>query len=200
MESKNNILNQLKLKSKPSVPKGFFENFKKNLQSKIDFNLNDNDDQFEIPKNFFSEFRADLDAAITNEKTFISLGIVKSHKPKIDENFKAHFKTAILSKTTKQKSKSKIIYLVSVLSTAAAAVILLLLNLYNQESSDKSLTQTINTISIEDTKKIDSYVAYVDESMVIDYILEEDIDIQETYDDAVLDYLTEDAEDFYIDL
>ncbi|MBL7897961.1 MAG: hypothetical protein JNJ99_05465, partial [Crocinitomicaceae bacterium] len=62
------------------------------------------------------------------------------------------------------------------------------------------ITETIPVV-VEDEDDFETYAAYVDEESIIDYIVENDVDLGENdTDEDTYDYVNSDIEDIYLDL
>ncbi len=103
-----------------------------------------------------------------------------------------------------QKNSNGRILKITFWSTAAAVAagltLLFTLNLDSTEPQPEVMTEISSEIT--DEESIDTYVAYLDEEELVDFIIENDIDMgqAETESDEVYDYVSGDIEDIYLDL
>lgn len=158
MEENKNILDDLKKRQKPEVPKGFFDNFYDELMAKIaeeesglvDFQKTTKPD---VPAEFFSNFAQDITSQTGKEEPV---------------------------KPAKQASRIINLKIVGVI-TAAAACLLVMFFLVPPKDTD-NVAQTNVQEPIEEVVNIsdEDLLAYVDEDDIIDYILEEDIQVMES--------------------
>lgn len=209
MEEHFAIFSKLIKRRKPDLPENFFEDFQRNLTSNLS---NQNElDQFALPKNkaqevpadFFNNFHANLQAEIESESAFSDLKLKKTNKPTVPANFESDFREALMKKIHQKNSNVRILK-ITFWSTAAAVAagltLLFTLNLNSTEPQSEVLTETNSEIT--DEESIDTYVAYLDEEELVDFIIENDIDMgqAETESDEVYDYVSGDIEDIYLDL
>lgn len=196
-ESLNNELNK---RSKPSVPKDFFEDFQNKLANSID--------GYE-PNDLLDESALDF--------------LVKTKKPNVPQGYFETSKESTLNRvkggeiiTLKPRKFSYFVY-------AVAAVLILglmVIPFFNRDQTDENiLADTViekDSASIEEELEIEEmndYLAYIDESTLFDYYIEESETMDEETtsseytveelseeDEAILDYLGEDFEDIYFDL
>ncbi|MGV6861586.1 MAG: hypothetical protein ACWA41_07425 [Putridiphycobacter sp.] len=173
MKQENQILNQLKKTPKPEVPIDFFDSFSEDILSKID----------------------------DKKLDFLS----KSEKPKVPDNFFETFPQKLKGEIEKPK-KGKVITLRNTLFfTSIAASIALLVNLFvsnpiqiNESSSDEIVE--IETVSVEGD---DLYLAYLNEHEIVDYIIENNIDVDEdtttfNNEDDIFEEVEYLIEDYYL--
>ena len=171
MEEENDISSEFKKAKKPVVPAGFFENFYASIQSEID-----------------------------EENPFSDLKIVKRKQPVLPGNFAETFETNLIKKIEdKPSNPGRIIRLSLISAVASIAAVLTILFYINQNNSDTGISKT-ETGATQDEETIDTYVAYLDEDEMIDYIVENNINIGDEESDDIYDYVESDLEDIYLDL
>lgn len=209
MEEHFDIFSKLIKRRKPDLPENFFENFQSNLASSLS-NQNELDHLTlsknkapEVPADFFKNFQANLQAEIESESAFSDLKLKKTNKPIVPANFESDFREALMKKIHQKNSNGRILKITFWSTTAAVAAgltLLFTLNLDSTEPQPEVLTET-NSEST-DEESLDTYVAYLDEDELVDFIIENDIDMgqSETESDEVYDYVSGDIEDIYLDL
>ncbi len=209
MEEHFDIFSKLIKRRKPDLPENFFENFQRNLVSNLS-NENDLDHlalqknkAAEVPADFFKNFHSNLQAEIESESVFSDLKLKKTNKPTVPANFENEFIDSLMKKIRQKNPKGRILKITFWSTAAAVAAGLTLLFTLNTEPTNKQpvgLTE-INS-EFTDEESLDTYVAYLDEDELVDYIIENDIDMgqAESESDDVYDYDSGDIEDIYLDL
>jgi len=176
------ILNHLKKHKKPNVPEGFFDNFADELMSKIE-----------------------------NEKSILD-SINKAEKPKVPEHFFDNFADSL---PIDDKKETKIISLKTVVIITAIAASFLLLFILNTNSQNpnvankeqpKTLIDSIQTIETTTINQDDEYLAYLTEDDLIDFIVDNQIEVDENVfdlvddEDDLFDEVESEIEDYYYEL
>ena len=169
MKENKDILNQLNKADKPTVPSGFFDTFSDDLMSKIN-----KDDSFleDLPK---------------------------TNKPQVPQGFFDDFSESI-TQHIEEKPKTKIISLKIVLTVASiAAVFALVLLTIKPNQEQPILAEVEMDVQTEKSDELDNYLAYLDESSIVDYIVENDINIEDetTIDESVYSELDNELDDYY---
>ncbi len=209
MEEPFDIISKLIKRRKPDLPENFFANFQRNLTSNLS-NQHESKDFVlpktktpEIPAEFFKNFHANLQAEIESEAVFSDFKLKKTNKPSVPANFKTEFTAALMAEIRQKPTRGRILK-ITFWSTAAAvaAGLTLLLTLNTNSSTEPSESLTESHSEISDEESLDTYVAYLDEEALVDYIIENDIDMGQTESesDEVYDYVSGDIEDIYLDL
>jgi len=171
VEEENDISSKFKKTKKPTVPSGFFENFYEYVQTEID-----------------------------SDNAFSDLKIVKRKQPGLPENFTKNFEADLIKKIAPKSSNSgRIIRLVFLSAAASIAAVLAILFYVNQHEQASEISKT-EVGTTQDDEVIDSYIAYLDEDEMIDYIVENNITIGDAESDDIYDYVESDIEDIYLDL
>ena len=181
--------------SKKDLPNDFFEKFQNKLADSLD--------GFEIPE-YLDESALDF--------------LVKTKKPEVPMGYFEKSKRSILEQVEEEKvvqfRPRRLLFVAS--SIAAILIIGLLvfpfLNNNQVEPNNEVVIAEETTVTEED--EMDEYLAFIDESTLYDFyleetdsedeaeeveIVEEDPEITEE-EDAILDYIGEDFEDIYFDL
>ncbi len=209
MEEHFDIFSKLIKRRKPDLPENFFQNFHGNLCTNL-FNQDELDNLAiqknkapEVPADFFKNFHANLQAEIDSETVFADLTLKKTNKPTVPPNFENEFKDSLMKNIRQKKSTGRILKITFWSTAAAVAAGLTLLFTLNTEPTNNQpdrLTE-INS-ELTDEESLDTYVAYLDEDELVDYIIENDIDMgqAESESDDVYDYVSGDIEDIYLDL
>ena len=170
MEEDYDISSKFKKTKKPSVQVGFFENFYVSIKDEIDA-----------------------------EESFAHLNIAKRKKPTLPENFSIDFSTDLNKKINdKPNNRGRIIRLSFLSAVASIAAVLTILFYINQNDQPIIFSDT-EPVIMQNEETIDTYVAYLDEDEMIDYILENDINIGDD-EDEIYDYVESEIEDVYLDL
>ncbi|WP_027418474.1 hypothetical protein [Crocinitomix catalasitica] len=199
MKPEKNILEQNLIKSpKPEVPESFFANFYANLLDKIDSEtLVDNLVKSEKPKldkDYFSNFANKIasQAQDINEVPNILDQLKKSTQPAIPEGYFEDFAENKLEQL-KENKETKVISLVWVRRIAAvAAVLAALLFFYDWNETPTQIAEqpVVSEQEIESEFEIeseqelpsDTYLTYLDEYDLMNYLAEEGISMDN--DDA----------------
>ena len=179
MEENKNILDELKKRQKPQVPQGFFENFYEELMAKI------------------AEKESGLDA------------FQKTTKPDVPTGFFENFAENITQQTSEQEpieqaNPTKIFTLRVVGIVSAAAACLLVMFLLAPPTTDDQMADELRGVPPkEEAISDEDLLAYVDENDIIDFILEEEISVEDaesTIEETTTETETEEAVDQLDDL
>ena len=178
MEEKFNILDNLKKTAKPSVPAGYYENF----YSKLD---------------------------LADDMNESAIGLNKKVKPEVPSDFFANFSTNLMDKIKEEEEKTieparvwplKLVGFVT--AVAACALIFFMIQPEDQGQVLADTTLSPDT-ELEEEEKMESYLAYLDEDEIVDFLIEnEDIEITEEFTEAEEDeyyFLEEDLEELYFE-
>ncbi|MBD3638774.1 MAG: hypothetical protein HUJ25_15580 [Crocinitomicaceae bacterium] len=166
MKEKKNILDHLKKRQKPDVPKDFFENFSDDLMAKIE-------EEESGLKNF-----------------------QKTTKPDVPAEFFENFAQNITQKVSnsEETNKPRVIRLKVIGFVTAVAACLLVFFLIKPDNTTPTADNTQDQNNTENAEPISDEVlmAFVDENDIVDFILEEEIDLSENQVEVNLDENTED--------
>lgn len=169
MEENKDILNQWKRSEKPEVPDGFFDSFANQLNDDLtDHSFIDgfkSQQQAQVPNDFFDSFPTQMCQMV-------------------DEGTHAEKSTKIIRMRW-----------VAAVTTVAAAVLFFIFNPFQSTTenstnlaSNNNLNITVtDTTSTEDTFDYDTYLAYLDELTLVDYMLENDLKLDDETDDIAID-------------
>ena len=209
MENEKNILSDWRRRKRPSIPNGFFDQFVDDLMQRIEDESSvlgqlRKSEKPEVPENFFESILSSLD--VDNDEFSIET-LKKNKKPALPINYFSDSENQILEiiKGKKQDSnkRGRIIPLRLIATigsiAAAIAIIFTIINFSEDTNSDIAV---VEVESSEDT--YDAYLAYLDEDEIVDFIIENDIEIEDStntvqYEDYS-DFSEEDIEDFYLDI
>lgn len=216
MEEQNNIPDWVRKTDKPSVPDGFFETFIKRLLKVIAASETENSTEFgakmskpSVPDGFFETFSDKLMAKIQSEEeagvdlteanTFMSQFKLRE-KPSVPVGYFDSFADTVQQKPA---ARGRIISLrVMMTITSAAAIFLLFMLVYNPNNNPSTLEGTDVTAQNE-TENYDEYLAYLDEDEIIDYIIENDVELDgyeaSEEEEALYDIVGDDIEELYLD-
>lgn len=197
MEHKNEILNSLKKSVQPTVDDNFFTNFKQNLMEQLtDSEASTSLDMLkkrkkpELPADYFKKpaFDAHL---ILNQ-------LDKREQPKVSPEFFTEFPKKV--RKTKD-SNTKIIRLI-ISTVSIAAVFAVLFSVVNWNAKE---TQFVQETTVETENSIESILSYVDESEIINFMIDEGVNFEEDTDDSLFletyyDFTEAEIADFYLEL
>jgi hypothetical protein len=151
----------------------------------------------DVPKDFFDNFSTNLMSKIDESESFLE-NLPKNNKPEVPLNFFDDFKVDIKAN---QSNRTKVFKLKiwHVVSTAAAIFIGIFL--LNQNSQDQNIIAASDVIETETTLIVnDDQLAYIDESTLIDFIVSNNLTIDESSDevsDAIYDEIGYGLDDYY---
>lgn len=172
MKEEKDILNNLKRTEKPSVPAGFFDSFSDKLMSKIE------------------------------EDSFLEI-LPRQNKPTVPEDFFESFSDKLIKEIKpeiKVTKKSKIIPLRIFLAVASVAAVFTFIVLTTKQNEEQILVETVvEELADED---YDDYLAYLDESTIVDFIVENDLNIEEEsdIDESIYSEIESELDDYYYGL
>lgn len=203
MNNQSDIFSQLKKTKKPNVPEGFFERFSVDInQNDFGQNLSGKAKKPKVPEDFFDSFSKEILNVISEEEKTEFTYLNKSKQPVVTENYFEEFPTKIQKILKAKKRRSKIIrisFISTIASVAASLLIIFTLQKTTQETIRSQPTQTTSFSNQNDP--VEFYTAYLDETEVIDYILENDISIQsQDENNEIFEYVADDVEDYYLEL
>ena len=209
MEEDKDILNHLKKASKPDVPEGFFENFYDELMAKIaeqESSLNNfqKTTKPDVPTGFFEKFSQEMHQQTSEQKPTAQV--------------KAAHEDALVGNRSVRIINLKRIGII----TAVAACLLVVFLILPPKTNETAKNETESTqLPVEEAAlSHEDLYTYVDEHDIIDYILEEDIELvgttnentttktstqasvdnsDELDEDDIFFYLEEDLDDINID-
>lgn len=148
-----------------------------------------------VPNGFFDSFADDLFSEIEGEYLLESLP--KNTKPKVPQGFFDDFSTEITAKV-QPKKQTKIIQIKMFISVASVAAVLAIMVLTNPTKNTTQIADGPIENPTEDDN-FDEYLAYLDESTLVDYIIENDINIEgeTTINESVYSELENELDDYY---
>lgn len=189
MNKDQDISDWLKKSPKPEIPEGFFENFQANLMDKIEAQDDD-----------------------TEGLEFLK----KSAKPAIPEGFFEGITEKVLEENNTNEDEQVIKistwrWIGAVASIAAILTILFYVIPNGNENEEFAETDEIIEESPEEKRtlnddEIDTYLTYLDEDEIIDYIIEHEIEVdvnaseeieESEEDEYYLDYLDDDFDAYF---
>lgn len=210
MTEKNDIVSFWKLRSKPTIPDGFFDQFSVDLMQKIEQESGflgqlTKSKKPTLPDGFFDQLMNDMPVA---ESDFSLDELTKRDLPTLPVGYFDHFNAQLAEtiqkdiKTTATKSRVIPLRIIAAVSAVAASIVLVISVVNYSSNSVESDIQVAELASEEEV--YDAYLTYLDEDEIIDYIVENDIEIGEGSDSVhvedYLDYSAQDIEDFYLEL
>jgi len=214
MKDKKDILSDWQLRDKPQVPSGFFDHFADNLMERIESESGilgqlKKSKKPGVPDGFFDNLLSGIeaDANQKQEETYLVDQLNKRSLPEVPTNYFEQFENAILEKVQNMEDRSakrgRVISLrliTTITSIAAAIAIIFSIVDFSANDPQKGAAPIVE----EANEMADNYLAYMDEDELIDYIIEYDIEIDDTTDlieyEDYDDFSGEDIEDYYLDL
>ena len=172
MKEDKDILNNLKRTEKPSVPDGFFDSFSENLMSKI------------------------------NEDSFLE-NLPKHNKPEVPSGFFESFSDNLIKEIDteiKPVKRTKIIPLRIMLAVASIAAVFAIVVLTANQNEEPLITETVvEELADED---YDDYLVYLDESSIVDFIVDNDLSIDDysEIDESIYSEIEGELDNYYYDL
>lgn len=218
MENKRNILDGLRKSEKPLVPEGFYDQFWTDLMQRIQNESGilgqlKKSEKPSVPEDFFSKLTVSLDSI--NEESILDKAI-KAEKPSLPAGYFDQsvdcVMTAVKEVQTNKKRTGRIINMrtIRIMSLVAAAIAIIFTVVQfssNSEKDDQALLLPIESqqeIELMPEDSYDDYLVYLDEDEIIDYIIENNIEIEDTADvfdfDDYSEFSEEDIEEYYLDL
>lgn len=214
MKDKKDILSDWQLRDKPQVPGGFFDHFADNLMERIESESGilgqlKKSKKPSVPDGFFDNLLSaiETDSDQKQEETHLVDQLSKRTLPEVPTNYFEQFENDILEKVQNMGNGSakrgRIISLRLITTvTSIAAAIAIIFSIVDFSPNDPK--NSSGPIVEEANEMADNYLAYMDEDELIDYIIEYDIEIDDTTDlfeyDDYDDFSEEDIEDYYLDL
>ena len=153
-----------------------------------------------MPDGFFEGFYTSVKEEIDANDAFVSIGLVKRPKPAMQP---VKDVPAAIRATEKPVKKSGRIIRMGIIAAVSAVAATIALLVYLSPPADVQpilASATSATKPAESAEVLESYFAYLDEDGMIDYILENEISLDEHYDEAIYDIVESDIEDIYLDL
>ena len=172
MKEEKDILNNLPRTEKPSVPNGFFDSFSDKLMAKIE------------------------------EESFLEK-LPKQNKPVVPEGFFETFSDKLMKDIEpeiKAVKKTRIIPLRIMFAAASVAAVLTFVVLTTKQNDQSIIAETVvEELAEED---YDEYLAYLDESSMVDFIVDNDLDIDDEseIDEAIYSEIESELDDYYYGL
>lgn len=200
MEEEKENIGFIKTK-KPLIPEGFFNKFHQDLMDEIEADMAlsflKKNKKPSLPRDYFSTSKIDLDLAK-------EIPFKKHERPEVPNNFfetfEATIATTISEKNEPKKNNIFRLTLWSIGSAAAAAIILGFIFFNGQNTTESNFVDNVKDTVLEEN--IDSYMAYLDESTIIDYYIDNDIELNNEIEneDAIIDIVSDDIEEWYLDM
>ena len=209
MEAENDILSSLIKRPKPDVPEHFFKTFSQDLCAQLTASEQEAEPDFvkrtqsAVPADFFAGFYDTLKAEIDAEKPLEDLGLVKRKKPLVPENFEQTFSANVLEQVQQKPSRGRLLKITfwSTAAAVAAGLALLLTINTNTPAPQNPMVVTQPAALPPDDESLEAFVAYLDEEAMVDYIIENNINVGESETaDEVYDYVDSELEEIYMDL
>lgn len=202
MENQHNISHIIKRK-KPAVPENFFRDFPESIINKIhaESSLAHEGNQPSVPEGFFANFYNQVADEIAADEAFEKYGIKKSTKPEVPAGYFEQKKSVQLKNQPVVRRKGRVYKITFWASVAAAAAGLLFLLLPGRNTPNTDPVIATETAKTEmSDEHLDTYADFIDEESMVEYIVENDVDLGETEHDEVYDYVESEIEETYLDL
>ena len=209
MKNNPDIFSQLVKRQKPAVPASYFSDFPEELTRSLSETAEVAESSFgklakpKVPDGFFTHFHAQLTAAIEASETEPFQGLTKRATPTVPESFHEDFRKDLMKGLKPTNVNRGRVLKITFWSAAAAiaAGLTLLLTLNTDEPTSETVTTAAVETNLTEEETLDAYVAYLDEESLVDYILENDINVGESEtEEAVYDYVDSEIEEAYLDL
>jgi hypothetical protein len=218
VENKKDILEGLKKAQRPVVPDGFFNQFWIDLMQRIEQESGvlgqlKKAEKPAIPEDFFSNLTASFSP---EDSPFTLENLQKSKKPTLPVGYfdesADRIMEAVKATNNEDKKGGRIINMrmVRLISLVAATIAIVFTVIhFSSDPNDGFIVEDVpenNIPEIELTVEdnYDDYLVYLDEDEIIDYIIENDIEIEDTVDvidfEDYSDFSEEDIEEYYLDL
>ena len=173
----------MKKRKKPEVETGFFEAFLKRLMSVIssEFETSEKREKPAVPDGFFENFSTNLMSKIEElEEDEVDNGTILGQlklrdKPEIPAGYFEQFEVKPPAKPTSGRV-IRLRYFVT--ATSVAAIFALFFLLYQPNGSQGTMAGQTAAAETEDLH-YDEYLTYMSEADIIDYMIENDIDLDE---------------------
>jgi len=148
-----------------------------------------------VANRFFDSFSDGLIKKLEEETLLTSLS--KNTKPEAPNDFFDKFADEIIAKI-QSKNKFKIIPLRIFIAVASVAAVFAILILTNRDGQNQT-NAIVNNSIVNSADENDDYLAYIDESILVDFIVENDIDIEEgnAINESVYSELDNELDDYY---
>ena len=209
MKDENNILNQLKRREKPAVPVDFFDRFSDELMLRIETESGilgqlKKAEKPTVPEGFFDTLLPDV---TTDEAAFSVADLKKSPLPSLPANYFEEFSDQLMETIhPEEKKKGRIIpmRLISAV-VAVAAVFTLIFTVVDFGNEPQEDSHSVAPLAeVEEEEQYDDYLAYLDEAEIIDFIVESNIELENTTDEIQYEdyseFSGEDLEEYYLEL
>lgn len=200
MKENKKITDTLVKNKKPTVPEGFFDQFATDLLHKIAFESSilgqlKKREKPTLPEDYFSHQEIVSDQIKLDQLT-------QRKKPTVPANFFEDFEVNIAEQQKVDTKPSRVISVNFIRAfTAVAAALIAFVIAYNFNTNNEPIEQIATG---ETTENYDSYLAYLEEDDIVDFLIENEISF--TADTAIISYDTyslfseEDIEDYYLEL
>lgn len=198
MKENSEIVNQLKLRAKPSVPENFFTEFEANLFREIEaapFALDQlkKNKKPSLPQGYFDDFEPAVE-----KSGFELTDLHKTKKPELPSAYFDALEDKLVN-TPNSKKFSGIKWFSLVGAVAAALVIFF--SVFKEDPSE--ITPATASAELSDEKINETLLTFLDEEDLIEFIIQNDVaivDSAEIDETEFLDYSTEDIEEYYLEL
>tara|TARA_B100000809_G_C14792458_1_gene407157 strand:+ start:48 stop:566 length:519 start_codon:yes stop_codon:yes gene_type:complete len=172
MKEDKDILNNLKRTEKPSVPNGFFDSFSDQLMTNI------------------------------NDSTFLE-SLQKENKPEVPNGFFESFSNNLIKEIEseiKPVKKAKIIPLRIMLAVTSVAAVITFVVLVTNQNKQPIIVETVTEEFADED--YDAYLAYLDESSIVDFIIENNLSIDDysEIDESIYSEIEGELDNYYYDL
>ncbi len=200
MEEKNEILNLLKLREKPTVPENFFSEFEEKLLRKINSTpftleqLRKNKKPF-LQEGYFDTFEPELE-----NKDFEINDLKKSKIPYLPLSYFITREEHLVNAPKIKKFRR--IKWWSLAGSVAAAIVIFFSVINDQTSPDSTNNNAISATVIDENIN-ETLLTLLDEEDIIDFIILNDVAIEDTSaidENEFSDYSTEEIEEYYLEL
>jgi len=214
MDENKDILSNWKKRRRPVIPNGFFDRFIEELMQRIESESGvlsqlQKTEKPDVPEGFFDKL---LDGITSESNGFELDELKKKELATLPTNYFENSAETIMTLVSEEEHSEtnkggRIVPLrIATAIAAIAAVIAVVFMVVDFKSrgdhfAGNEYPDLTDTITITTEENFDTYLTYLDESEIIDYIIENDIEIEDTLDqyDEYLDYSEDDLDEFYLD-
>jgi hypothetical protein len=150
-----------------------------------------------VPNGFFDSFSDQLMTKIEGS-TFLE-NLPKENKPEVPDGFFESFSDNLI-KAIKPVKKTKIISLRNILAVASVAAVLTFVVFTTNQNQQVIIVETVvEELADED---YDMYLAYLDESTIVDFIVENNLSINESseIDESIYREIESELDSYYYGL
>ena len=156
-------------------------------------------DKQSVPEGFFDSFSDNLMSKI-NDDSFLEL-LPKNEKPEVPNGFFDSFSDEVIkSLDVTPVKKTKIISLRVIMAVASVAAVFAFVVFTTKQNTNPVVVETVFEELTDDD--FDEYLAYLDETTIVDFIIENDLNIEDVsdVDESIYDEIESELDGYYYGL